>query len=227
MSQTKILEVACFNLDSVTIAERAGADRIELCENYKEGGTTPSKNLILAARKACALPVHVIIRPRPGNFVYSADELEQMKATVLFCRQNGINGVVLGVLDQKNEVDLNACRELIGTARPMSVTFHRAIDVCADIKRSFADLIVLGADQVLTSGGADSAEQGLATLAELQNAYGKKIKIMAGGGLRSGNLNLLLSSGCNEFHSSAITGNNEVADEAEIQRLKRLLNEAP
>ncbi|HOZ87381.1 MAG TPA: copper homeostasis protein CutC [Bacteroidia bacterium] len=227
MSPTKILELACFNLDSVLIAERAGADRIELCENYKEGGTTPSKNLILAARKACTLPLHVLVRPRGGNFVYSADELEQMKTAILFCKQNGINGVVLGVLDQKNEVNLNACRELIGIARPMSLTFHRAIDECADLKRSFADLLVLGLDRVLSSGGTDQASKGAARLAELQTAYGKKIKIIAGGGLRSGNMAQLLATGCAEFHSSAITANNELADEAEIQKLKSLLNDAP
>jgi copper homeostasis protein len=226
MSQPKTLEIACFNLESVLIAERAGANRIELCENYKEGGTTPSKSLILAARNDCSLPLHVLVRPRPGNFVYSADELEQMKTTVLFCKQNGINGVVLGVLDQKNEVNLNACRELIAMARPMSVTFHRAIDTCADLKRSFADLLVLGVERVLSSGGADSAEHGVAMLTELQSAYGKKIKIMVGGGLRSENLEKLLSSACGEFHSSAITGNNEVADATEIQKQKRLLNEA-
>ena len=222
---SKILEIACFNLESALIAQNSGADRIELCTNYTMGGLTPSHVKILEALKQIQIPIHVIIRPHAQGFVYTVSEIAQMKKDVLFCRENKIDGIVFGVLDSKNEINLKACKELISLAKPMSLTFHRAIDECSNIEHSIGQLIELGFDRVLTSGGKNSCVGGLETLKLLQDKFGNKIIIMPGGGIRSSNINEILNnSGCTEFHSSAILVNDEITNSQEIKFMKEILN---
>jgi len=223
MNSDEILEIACFNLESALLAESAGADRLELCENYKKGGLTPSHFLIHEACQKIKIPLHVIIRPRAGNFIYSDEEITKMREDILFCKENRLQGVVFGVLTNENKIDLSVCKSLIECARPMAVTFHRAIDACKDINSSCRDLINLGVDRVLTSGGSGNAADNIPSLIKLQEEFGKRIKIMPGGGIRSSNLSELRKTNCTEFHSAAIINESEICDSSEVKRLKKLL----
>lgn len=220
----RTLEIACFNLESALLAQEAGANRIELCENYLAGGITPSFFLIEEARKKIKIPLHVIIRPRAGNFVYTEQELDEMKKSILYCQNQGIDGVVFGVLTSKGEINGRDCKELINLAKPMSVTFHRAIDFCKEMETAIKLLIELGVNRILSSGGKQNAYEGAVYLNQLNQNFGTKIVIMPGGGIRSSNLGELISSTvCSEFHSAAITNESEIADKEEILRLKQLL----
>lgn len=221
----KLLEIACFNLDSALIAQASGADRIELCENYSLGGITPTPSIILQAKKQITIPIHVIIRPRGGNFLYKESEISEMKKNILFCKENKVNGIVFGVLNSQNEIDLKICKELISLAKPMSVTFHRAIDSCHNIERSIEQLIELGVDRVLTSGGKGNCIDNLSTLKDLQAKLGTKIKIMPGGGIRSTNISEIAKiTNTNEFHSAALLKGEAIANENEIKLMKQLIS---
>ena len=146
----KLLEVACFSVESCIKAQESGADRIEFCANYSLGGITPNHEEILRANELLNIPLHIIIRPRGGNFTYTAEEISVMKNDILFCKANGINGVVFGVLNSENEIDETICKELIELSMPMSITFHRAIDECKNIEEAFINLIKLGLKRLLT-----------------------------------------------------------------------------
>ena len=217
-----ILEIACFNLESAITAQSAGADRVELCVDYEAGGVSPSGELIEQAKAALTIPIHVMIRPRAGDFLYTPAEIKEMEQAILFCKERKINGVVFGMLTKEREVDLPLCSRLTQLARPMSVTFHRAIDDCKDMKGSVQKLIAAGVDRILTSGKGATALEGLPQLTILQKILGKQLGIIPGGGVRSSNLDQLFSSGCNEYHSSGITAGPE-ADAEEIKAMKQKL----
>ncbi len=219
----KLLEIACFNLGSAIISEDAGAGRVELCANYWEGGITPLERTIIETRERIKIPVHVIIRARGGDFNFSEAELNDMKKAIRFCRQHKLDGVVIGVLTDEMEVDTEACEELLDEVGDMSVTFHRAIDHCLNIEKAMEDLISLGIKRVLCSAGETNASVGAARLKRLHNIYGKDISVMPGGGVRSSNLAELLSTGCREFHSSALIDNSLTANSAEIMEMRKML----
>ena len=220
-----LLEIACFSVESCTIAQNAGADRIEFCANYSLGGITPTREDILKLRELIHIPLHVIIRPRGGNFVYSNEEINTMKTDILFCKENGINGVVFGILDSENNIDIKLNNELVELAKPMSITFHRAIDMCDDIEKAFTNIIALGFDNVLTSGGKQQAEDGIETIKNCQEKFGEKITIIPGGGIRSNNIERLAKETyCNEFHSAALNNQTQIINSDEINLLKQKLN---
>jgi copper homeostasis protein len=219
-----ILEVACFNIQSCLIAQEAGAQRIEFCSDYKSGGITPPEKEITEVRKKIKIPLHIIIRPRSGNFIYSAEEILLMKKQILFCKQNGIDGVVFGALNSNKEIDTAACQLHSELSHPMSINFHRAFDLCSDPEKSLETLILLKFNRVLTSGGKSNALEGAENLTRMQKKYGSRIIIMPGGGVRSENIPFLLKTGCKEFHSSAITGNGELPGKAEIRQLLANMN---
>ena len=226
MSATKILEIACFNLESALIAEQAGADRIEFCVDYKNGGLSPSIAQLQEARNKIKIPMFVMVRPRAGNFVYSEMEIQWMIQYIMFCEIEGIDGIVFGALSTENKIDIKTCSRIIEAAGSLSLTFHRAIDECKDMKNSIDQLITIGVHRVLTSGGEKNALAGLENIKHLQLKFGNKIKILPGGGIRSSNINLLKATACTEFHSSALIENSSIADANEILRLKQFLTEA-
>lgn len=219
-----VLEIACFNFESALIAEQSGADRIELCENYSAGGITPGIELIEKVKSQIRIPVHVMIRPRGGNFIYSNSEFDEMKKSIEQCKSFGMAGVVFGILDEKNLVNKNRCSELIALAKPMSATFHRAFD---ELKNSFTaleEIIECGFERILTSGQKKSAMEGAELISELIVKTKNRISIMPGGGVRSENiLELKEKTNAKEFHSSAINSGNLLADKNEIQKIKTLL----
>jgi copper homeostasis protein len=220
----KLLEVACFNPESCFIAEQAGADRIEFCRDYNSGGLTPLWDDILKVKERLRIPLHVIIRPRSGNFVYSREEIDIMKYSILFCEQHKVDGVVFGALTGNNEIDVHANEELMGLCTNLSVTFHRAVDACADTEKAMEEVIGLGFHRVLTSGGKHNAPEGIEQLKEYQKKFGEQITIMPGGGIRSGNIALIANeTQCKEFHSAALTDSTGMANETEIKQLKEKL----
>lgn len=219
------LEIACFNLESALIAEENGADRIELCTNYKEGGLFPAESLLKEVLAKTSIPVFVMIRPRAGNFYYSIKEIEKMKEQILFCKKNNCDGLVFGVLNSDNTVNITACQQLVQLAEPLPCTFHRAFDEIHDQKTALQHIIDCGFKRILSSGSAANAVLGKNNLRELVQLSNGKIMIMPGGGIRSSNIKELISiTGAKEFHSAAITSNNEMANAEEIKKLKSNLH---
>jgi copper homeostasis protein len=182
-------------------AERGGAARVELCGSLMEGGITPSAGLIEITRAAVSLPVHVMIRPRGGDFLYDAHEFDVMRRDIALAKRLGADGVVLGILDVDGNVDVVRTRELVDLARPLAVTFHRAFDMTADLFRALEDVSAIGADRLLTSGGEQSSLQAAATIAELIDRARHGIIVMPGSGIKPENVRAFLQqTGAKEIH---------------------------
>ena len=198
------LELIGFDLRSCSIAQEFGADRIELCANPHEGGTTPSYGMIAAARENTSIQLFPIIRPRGGDFLYTKLEFRSMIADVEECERLGCDGVVIGMLSEDGAVDADRCAELIHHAGSMQVTFHRAFDRVKDPLRSLQDIVDLGCTRILTSGLHPNVDLGKEMLRTLVEAAGNRVTIMPGAGVRSNNiLELATFTGAEAFHSSA------------------------
>lgn len=204
MSRGRQLEICAGSLPSALAAQAGGAHRIELCQNLEQGGTTPSGGLIRAVLSRLHLPVFVLIRPRPGGFAYSPDELTVMRADIELCRELGCAGVVLGVLTPAGRVDVAAGRALVALAHPLPVTFHRAFDACPDPAQALEEVIAVGCPRLLTSGGQPTAAAGQDQLAALVAQAAGRLAIMPGAGLTAANVRALAAhTGAREFHASA------------------------
>jgi copper homeostasis protein len=216
------LEVIGFNIESCMLAQAAGANRIELCDNPGEGGTTPSYGFIKAARSALQIELYPIIRPRGGDFFYSNAEFEVMKTDVLVCKELACDGVVIGILNADGTVDKERCRQLVALAYPMGVTFHRAFDRAKRplltspeggdpdsaesnfYSQALEDVIEAGCERILTSGLVPNALDGAEMIAALIKQADERIIIMPGSGVRSDNIiELAQKTGAVEFHTSA------------------------
>jgi len=200
------LEICANSINSAIAAQDGGATRIELCDNLKEGGTTPSAGQITLARKLLHIKVYVLIRPRSGDFLYSDIEFEAIQSDINYCIQAGCDGIVLGILKADGTVDKERNKVLVDLAKKagLGVTFHRAFDVCADQYQALEDIIALGCERILTSGGKVTAMEGSATLAHLVEKAAGRISIMAGAGVNEHNVaDLIHFTGVHEVHSSA------------------------
>ena len=198
-----LLEICLDSVESAVAAERGGADRVELCAGLAEGGTTPSAGMIAAVRKKIAIGLQVMIRPRGGDFCYSADEFGIMQRDILIAKQLGANGVVLGILNVEGGVDKDRMRQLIEMARPLKVTCHRAFDMSCDMEQALDDLVGVGADRVLTSGGKKSAVDAMPTLKQLVQQAQSRISVMACGELSIANVKAVIAySGVREVHAA-------------------------
>ena len=199
-----ILEICAGSVESAVAARDGGAQRIELCAALEVGGVTPSAGLIAEARKIDGLTLNVIIRPRGGDFLYNEYETACMEQDIRTCKQLGVDGVVIGALTPDGDIDTVLCKRLIAAANGMSITFHRAFDMCRDPKKALEELIAMGCDRVLTSGQAATAEAGIPLLKELVQQAGRRIIIMPGCGVNSNNAAAILSAtGATEIHASA------------------------
>jgi copper homeostasis protein len=204
MSQTVRVEICVDSATGAFAAERAGADRVELCDNLMEGGTTPSAGTIKVARRGLKIGLQVIVRPRGGDFLYSAEELEVMRQDILMAKQLGADGVVIGCLTSEGDIDRTHTGELIALARPLNVTFHRALDMCRDPNKGLEDLIELGIERVLTSGQEANCLEGMELIASLQKQAAGRILVMPAGGITPRNIHRIVShTGVTEVHLSA------------------------
>ncbi len=198
-----IFELCAETIDACLAARDGGAHRIELCSGLSEGGLTPSHGLIRGAVERSGLPVHILIRPRGGNFVYSTSEVDVMRRDIAHIKELGAAGVVFGILRPDARVDIEGTRALVELARPMKVTFHRAFDTTPSLPQDLEDVIATGADRLLTSGGQQNVVAGSAALAELVQLADHRIEIAVGGGLRLQNAaSLARVTQARHFHGS-------------------------
>lgn len=201
-----LLEVCANSLTSALAAQEGGAVRVELCDNLLEGGTTPSYGQILMARKLLHIRLYALIRPRGGDFLYTDIEYEVIKADIRYCIDAGCDGIVTGLLNADGSVDKTRCRELVQMAKQwgLGITFHRAFDMCADMYQALEDVIELGFERILTSGGKSTAIEGANTIAHLIKRAAGRIQIMPGGGITEHNAaDIVQFTGATEIHSSA------------------------
>ena len=223
------IEACCPNLESVRRAVQAGAGRIELCEQLEIGGVTPSREFIRRALEAAGdVPINVLIRPRGGDFVYSEEEIQQMLESIRLCREEGVNGVVIGALRSDGSVDTETVSRLvreaggldkagagdIGTvsrlvreAGGLDITFHRAFDESTDLRQALDDIAGLGIRRILTSGGCSTAYEGRFVILDLVQQAAGRISIMPGCGVRPSNIDEIAAvTGATEFHGSQLVG---------------------
>jgi copper homeostasis protein len=220
----KQLEIACFNLESTLIAQKAGADRVELCADMIVGGTTPTIEIVKQAREHLTIDLYVMIRPRGGNFVYLNAEFEQMKSEIETIKKLGVNGFVFGILKADKTINIKQNLALVELAKPFPCTFHRAFDEVSDYKQALEDIISIGFSIILTSGTFPNVMEGKEVLKQLVTQSNNRIEIMPGGGLRSTNISDLDEIvNANWYHSSAITDGSEIANPEEIVQLKNIL----
>jgi copper homeostasis protein len=199
-----LYEVCVEDARGALAAQRGGADRVELCQALPEGGTTPSRGALEVARARAGLPVVALIRPRPGDFVYDADELETMERDVRTARELGLAGVALGVLTADGRIDVERTGALVAAARPLDVTLHRAFDHARDLEEALDAALSLGVERVLTSGGAPTAEEGAEVLERLVERAAERLALVAAGGVRPHNVRRLVeATGVREVHGSA------------------------
>ncbi|EHQ30176.1 copper homeostasis protein CutC [Mucilaginibacter paludis] len=202
------IEVCANSITSALAAQQGGASRVELCENLREGGTTPSYGQIILARKLLNIQLYVLIRPRAGDFFYNDMEFELMKLDVKTCIEAGCDGIVIGILNGDGSIDTGRCSILTGMAQTagLGVTFHRAFDMCRDQTEALEEMITMGCERVLTSGGKSTAIEGASNIARLVQQAAGRIKIMPGSGINEYNIvHLVQYTGAAEFHTSAKT----------------------
>lgn len=208
---TSFIREACVDsIEQALLAEKKGADRIELCADLQYDGLTPSENVISEAKKRLKIPIRVMIRPRPGDFVYSEKELLRMEEAIAFCRKTGVDGVVLGILKNDNTLDLDLISKLANRAFPLKVVVHKAIDDTPDPVKALAELKGLGGiTTVLSSGGAQTAFRGREVLKEMIRTSGN-IEVMPAGKITVGNVyELHRFLGAGAYHGKRIVGSLE------------------
>ena len=199
-----ILEIAVFSVEAALDAFKAGAHRVEFCENPFEGGTTPSYGSLATLSMLTDKPVFPIIRPRGGDFLYTENEFNSMRSDVLLARKLNFPGIVLGLLTSEGAIDTDRTKRLVYLARPMEVTFHRAFDRCKDPLHALEEVIKTGCKRILTSGQVPNAADNLPLLKKLVQQAGDRIIIMPGSGVRSNNIKeIMKETGAIEMHSSA------------------------
>jgi len=202
-----LIEACVDSVAAALTAEAGGADRVELCADLTVGGVTPSAGTMSVAGERLAIPLHVLVRPRGGNFILFDDDLEVMRRDIAMARAARAAGVVLGALTPMGEVDRETTARLIGWVRPMSVTYHRAFDAARDPFEALDVLLELGVDRILTSGQAETASQGAEMIGSLVRRAGTGAVIIAAGGIRAHNVaETVRRAGVSEVHSGDVTG---------------------
>ncbi len=237
----RVLEVCAFNIQSCIIAERAGAVRVELCDNPVEGGTTPSYGTIKQVREKIVIDLYPILRPRSGNYYYNEDEYAILKKDIDACRELGCNGISVGTQNINGEIDTEWLKRIVEWAGPLGVTCNRAFDGTPDPFKALEDVIACGCERVLTSGQKTAAPDAGEVLGKLVKQAGDRIIIMPGAGIKSTNLKKLIDeSNATQFHGSARAiahnplkyintevndyGNVYISDEDEVRAMVNILN---
>lgn len=199
-----MFEICANSVESCVAAQEGGAQRVELCAGISEGGTTPSYGEIITARELLDIKLHIIIRPRGGDFLYSETEVRIMERDIHLAREAGVDGVVFGCLTAEGDIDIPLTKRLMHASEGLSVTFHRAFDQCRNPFEALEQLIELGCNRILTSGQQPTAEQGIPLLRELVQRAGDRIIILPGSGINEKNIaHIAKETGAKEFHFSA------------------------
>ena len=224
-----LLEISLDSIDSAIAAERGGAQRVELCDNLAEGGTTPNMKTVELARQSIAIGLCVMIRPRAGDFCYSDSEFEMMKKDIAAVKKLCVDGVVFGILKKDCSVDVERTKKLVDIAKPMNSTFHRAFDVAANPVRTLEDIISTGCDRLLTSGQQTTAEKGISLIAKLVGQAENRIIIMPGCGVNVRNAKGILDkTGATEIHvgtaATSNIGSRHVVDEQKVKTLMQIIS---
>ena len=215
-----IVEICAPSVQSAIHADLAGADRIELCQNLNEGGTTPSFGAIAYCIEHLSLKTNVLIRPRTGNFCYNEAEYETIKQDVNICKSLGANGVVVGFLNPDLTIDTQKTKEIVELAAPMEVTFHRAFDICADWSAALEEIISCGCSRILTSGTKKTAIEGMEILQKIVSQAGNRIVILAGSGVNNTNAEEIVNlTGVTEIHASCTAVVIENKQEVSLEQL--------
>ena len=199
-----LLEIAVFNIQSALTAANGGADRIELCENYNNGGTTPSYGILKTIREKVSIPAFVMVCPRAGDFLYNEEEYEVIRKDIQLAKDLGFNGVVCGILNKDGSIDRERTAPLVELAYPLAFTFHRAFDRCREPMEALETIISCGCDRILTSGQQPNVYDGRELIRKLIKQANERITILVGGGLRSTNVQSIKEhTEAVEFHTSA------------------------
>ncbi|MCD4729975.1 MAG: copper homeostasis protein CutC [Bacteroidales bacterium] len=216
MNKNYLIEVCAANIQSAIAAQQGGAKRIELCDNLYEGGTTPSYATIKIAREKLDIGLNVMIRPRGSDFCYSDMEFEIMKEDILICKELDVDGVVFGILLPDGNIDTERTKQLVGFARPMNITFHRAFDVTPDPFKALEDIIDLGIDRILTAGQKNTVSEGKYLIKQIIEKAGDRIIIIPGSGINEKNIKEIRDlTGAKEFH---LTGRKTVQSKMEYRK---------
>jgi copper homeostasis protein len=231
MTSSVFFELCVETLDAGRAAQAAGADRIELCAQLDRGGVTPSAELKSGHLSSLRIPVYVLIRPRSGDFCYSAEEFDLMRLQVEQAKEAGAGGIAVGILHKDGRVDVERTRALVELSRPLAVTFHRAFDEAKDLEEALEHVIETGADNLLTSGGASDVLSGAEFIKTLRDQAGERIHVIAGGGLRLESLvEVVRRAGIYSLHGSLTRKNGHHANgngsslESDVREAIRLLN---
>jgi copper homeostasis protein len=199
-----LVEIAVFTPSAAIAAAKAGANRIELCSGFSEGGLSPSAGTIMQVRQSVTIPIHVMIRPRIGDFVYNYLEKKCILNDIEFCKQYGIDGIVVGALTDQGMVDTDFIKQVVEVAKPMSVTFHRAFDLCPNLFMAMELLIGCGVSRILTSGGKTTVVDGIEVISNLVARANNRIVILPGGGVKAVNAKRIIEeTQVKELHLSA------------------------
>jgi len=198
-----IIEVCAGSYNDCITAEQAGGDRVELNSCLSSGGITPSAGMLTKILKDTKIPVIIMVRPRPGNFVYTENEISVMEKDIEFAVQHGAHGVAFGVLDNNGEINVNACKKLLSAAKGIETVFHRAFDLTPDPERALEICIDLGIKRILTSGQKKTAIEGAECIRRIINKAGGRIEILPAAGINPSNVEKIVKlTGCNQIHGS-------------------------
>ena len=229
--QKVIVECCANSVSSALTAIQAGANRIELCKNLENGGETPDYSDILELRNLTNIDLHILILPKANNFIYSNKDFKKIIEDIQFCKNNKINGVVIGALNKDLSINMKQTKELVEIARPMRVTFHRAFDTISKLENDLNKIIECGCDYLLTSGQKPNVDDGLNNISKLVKQSSQKIKIIAGGGVNHNNVESLYNIGVREFHLSGTLKNKSKILETDynlinliVKKLKEIQN---
>jgi copper homeostasis protein len=219
-----VIECCANSINSALIGIKAGANRIELCADLKNGGITPKYSDIKRLRKLTNINLHVLILPIANKFICSKEDLKKIIKDIEFCKSIGIDGVVIGAINEDSSIDISKTKKMVDVARPMKVTFHRAFDSCLDLQNNLEDIIKTGCDYLLTSGQYSDVNEGLENITQLIKISKNRITILAGGGVNHKNIHELYSAGVRQFHLSGSKTDKFGKSETNFNLIKQAVN---
>jgi copper homeostasis protein len=219
-----VIECCANSITSALIGIKAGANRIELCADLKNGGITPKYSDIKKLRKLTNINLHVLILPIANKFICSKEDLKKIIKDIEFCKSIGIDGVVIGAINEDRSIDISKTKKMVDVARPMKVTFHRAFDSCLDLQNNLEDIIKAGCDYLLTSGQYSDVNEGLENITQLIKISKNRITILAGGGVNHKNIHELYSAGVRQFHLSGSKTDKFGKSETNFNLIKQAVN---